>query len=79
MNPDCIPTGQPATTLIEVEEFTFPLLAVIMACPTIPGVNKPSESIAPELADQIIGSLIGLPDESLTIAEKRTAWSALTL
>ena len=60
-------------------EFTFPLVAVMMVWPTAPGVKSPSESIVPELADQVIGSLIGLPELSFTTAVNRIAWSALTV
>ena len=51
----------------------------MMVWPTAPGVKSPSESIVPELADQVIGSLIGLPELSFTTAVNRIAWSALTV
>ena len=62
-------TGHPGDTITDVEELIPPLDAVMVAIPVIPGVKSPSASIEPELEIQLICSLIGLPEESFTVAE----------
>jgi len=51
---------------------------MITVVPIIPGVNKPVESMCPDVALQLTGLERMVPLESLTIALNSTTWSALT-
>ena len=79
LNIDLISYGYPAVTSIELVVLMPPLSAVITAVPIFPGVNKPLESISPDVELQFTGLRITDPLESLTVALNCTIWSVLTV